>query len=125
MDSTRVIAGMNQLLGATLAPSTKSVYNRAWVLYQEFAQTMHIPFTGIQQIPIHSNILAMFVSYLHVRGFAPTTLMSYTTAIGYVHKMLGVQDPTSSTLIQKMLGAAMRLSPSVDARLPITMVLLQ
>ena len=51
-------------------------------------------------------------------------MVSYTSALGYVHRLLGYIDPTSSTLIQKLLAGATKIAPTIDPRLPITIVIL-
>ena len=66
----------------------------------------------------------MYVSYLHQSGLSPATLVSYTCAIGYVHRLLGHKDPTSATLVQKLLAGAVKLSPKSQPRLPITLIML-
>ena len=51
-------------------------------------------------------------------------MVSYTSALGYVHRLLGYEDPTSATLIQKLLAGATKIAPTVDPRLPITIIIL-
>ena len=63
--------------------------------------------------------MALFISYLHARKLAPSTIKSYLSAIGYVHKMKGVRDPTKAFLIDKLLTAPGRQG-SIDIRLPIS-----
>ena len=60
-----------------------------------------------------------FVSYLHARKLAPSTFKSYLSAIGYVHKLKGLRDPTRAFIIDKLLTALSRQSSS-DIRLPIS-----
>ena len=65
------------------------------------------------------SCLALFISYLCARKLAPSTIMSYISAIGYAHKMKGFADPTKAFLIRKLLTAVGR-NKSSDIRLPIT-----
>ena len=76
-------------------------------------------------IPLSVNQVALYVSYLHKHGYAPTTVVSYTSAIGYVHRISNVTDPTNSVLVQKILSATLKLKPTLDPRLPITLLILQ
>ena len=64
-------------------------------------------------------MLALFVSHLHARKLAPSTIKSYLSAIGYVHKLKGLRDPTRAFIIDKLLTALSRQSSS-DIRLPIS-----
>ena len=50
---------------------------------------------------------------------APSTIKSYLSAIGYVHKLKGLRDPTRAFIIDKLLTALSRQSSS-DIRLPIS-----
>jgi hypothetical protein len=112
--TSQIVEELSKLLGATLAKSSQQVYRRAWVLYREFSQSQNLQFKGLVDLPIHKNKVAAFIAYLRIRGFAPTTVISYTTALGYVHKMMGISDPIGQVMIQKLLSAVTKLSPSID-----------
>ena len=51
------------------------------------------------------NQVALYVSNLHNHCYAPTTIVSYTSAIGYGHHISNVRDPTNSVLVQKILAS--------------------
>lgn len=51
-------------------------------------------------------------------------MSTFLSAIGYVHKLMGLSDPTSSFLISKLIAGAYRMRPSFDVRLPITVPIL-
>jgi hypothetical protein len=112
------------MLRTSLAPSTQKVYSRAWTLYNQFS-TRHLgQRVGIDQLPLSSNSILMYVSYLNITGYAPATAISYVSAIGYTHRAAGHGDPTSHTLVQKSLASLTKANPSCDSRLPITLVVL-
>ena len=50
---------------------------------------------------------------------APTSILSYLSAIGFVHKMRGLHDPVKAFIIQKLLTSLSRRR-SCDVRLPIS-----
>jgi len=77
------------------------------------------------KLPISSNQILIFVAYLHKNGFAPSSIISYVSAIGYVHRLNNHADPTSCTLVQKVIAGATRIHPPSLQRLPITLVILQ
>ena len=70
-------------------------------------------------LPLTTTTIALFVSYLHARKLAPSTVSSYLSAISYVHKMKDLRDPTKTFLIQKLLTTVGR-ERSPDSKLPIT-----
>ena len=66
----------------------------------------------------------MFVAYLHNEGYSPASIVSYTSSLGYIHRLLGYTDPTSSKLVQKLIAGATRVTPPAPPRLPITIIIL-
>ena len=115
---------LNQLLLSAIAPSTKLSYARAWKLFYEVMNTMKIPYNGVDSLPLSHQQVLLFISFLLARKYAPTTVISYVSAISYAHKMSGITDPCSVFAVQKVLAAATRIGPSVDYRLPITLNIL-
>ena len=61
---------------------------------------------------------------MHLNGYAPSTQVTYISSIGYLHKILSAKDPTKEFMIQKLLVGSFKISPSIDTRLPITLILL-
>jgi hypothetical protein len=72
------------------------------------------------RIPIFISTLSVFLASLFQKCLAAATLSAYNSAIGYVHKLNGVSDLTTSFFILKLLQDAKRSRVQVDARLPIT-----
>lgn len=93
------------------------MYQRAWSVFRDF----HLRFykSDFISLPVSTDVVALFVSYLSSRNLAHATIASYMSAISYVHKLKGLIDPTKSFLIQKLLTAVGR-DRSADIRLPIT-----
>ena len=75
--------------------------------------------TDSLRLPLSTACLALFISYLDARKLAHSTITSYLSAIGYVHKMKGLPDPSKTFLIHKLLTALGR-QKSPDVRLPIS-----
>ena len=76
-------------------------------------------------LPVSVNNLALFISYLSARKFASSTISTYVSALGYVHKLANFPDPTKNVLVQKILAAHSKLYSAPDVRLPITCGVLQ
>ena len=124
MAAPQIANRLEVLLSASMAPSSLTVYKRAWALFQRCMSSFRLPNYNYSSLPVAPAHLATFISYLSCNGFASSTIISYTSAIGYAHRLSGTRDPTSSYLIQKLLAGATRLSPSMDTRLPITGIVL-
>lgn len=73
------------------------------------------------QLPLSTAFLPPFMSFLDGRNLSSSTILSYLSAISYVHKMKGLPDPTKAFLIQKLLTALSR--PKLcDVRLSISIL---
>ena len=75
-------------------------------------------------IPFSASTISLYVAYLFQKSFAPSTISTYLSAIGYVHKMLALPDNTQSFLVDKLVVGAYRLGHKIDIRLPITIPVL-
>lgn len=60
-----------------------------------------------------------FIVWLFNAGYAPATIATTISPLSFVHKMLGLPDPTDSFLVKKMLMGATKLRKQDDIRLPI------
>ena len=87
----------------------------------QFAQKCSIS----EHFPVPVLNLALFIAYLVSQSYKPSIISSYGSAIGYVHKLKAVPDPTSSFLILKLLRACHKQQKSVDSRMPIVKPVLE
>ena len=62
---------------------------------------------------------------MYNRNYAPSTLSSYVSALAYSHKFLSYSDPTKAFFIVQMLKVYNKLGYRLDARLLITLPVLQ
>ena len=97
-------------------------YRRAWKLYEEFQisvlQSSHV------SLPVLPATLALFVAYLFDRRYAPSTVNTYVSALGYFHRLAGLQDPTKTFYIVEMLKGYGKIGYRLDSRLSITLPIL-
>ena len=75
-------------------------------------------------LPVTVAQLSVFVSYLHTEGYAPASIVAHTSSIGYLHRLTGLANPVSATIIQKLLAGVTKISPPSPPRLPITIGIL-
>ena len=120
-----VVSRVETLLKVSIALSSIKVYRRAWALMKQASVDMGLNYTGSEDLPLSSQHVMLFVGYLSHTGFAAASITSYTSAIGYIHKLLGMPDPTALFMVQKLLAACNKVNTSADTRLPITIVILQ
>ena len=96
---------------------TRKNYQRAWATFNDFYKKFY--HSADPELPLTAPTLALFFAYLHARKLAPSSIKSYLSAIGYVHKMKGLPDPTKAFLIEKLL-TALGGQVSSDIRVPIS-----
>ena len=118
----QVVEGLSELLTAALAPSSIQLYRRAWSLYRQ-CQQLSCESKNVS-LPLSVSQVSWFVSYLHCLDHAPASIVSYVSALGYVHNLGGYPDPTSALIVQKLLAGANRLSSPRLPRLPITIFIM-
>jgi site-specific recombinase XerD len=99
-----------------LSENTKKAYKRSWQKLKEFSKTQAV----ILQFPVQGEILSKFISFMHNGNYAASSVVNTLSAIGFVHKIMGVRDPTDTFLIKKLVQGCKKLSDSTDTRLPIT-----
>ena len=95
-----------------------------WVLFQHCLVVTNQNRVKVEDLPLSFQTVLVFLTYLRIRGFAPATITTYVSAIGYIHKINGFEDPTSRFIVQKTLASINRLYSSSDSRLPITQFIL-
>ena len=101
-----------------MSKASKDVYKRSWCLFVAWAQS----YFGNSDLSLllQPAVLALFVSHLYSLKYAPSTVTSYLSAIGYAHGLAGVSDPTETALICQILKGYNKLTPVHEVRLPIT-----
>ncbi len=103
-----------------MAKASWSTYQTALQSCNSFLTSYGLPTT----LPLQSASVALYLSYLHEKGYSPNTLPTHTSAIAHIHHLLGLPDPTESFLVKKVLQGAKNLNPTCDPRLPITLPIL-
>jgi len=68
--------------------------------------------------------LAAFIADRVSHNYAPARLMTYKSALSYVHKVADKPHPTQHFVIKKLLAGAHKLAAKPNTRLPITTTVL-
>lgn len=110
---------ISTLLQSSLQPSSLPTYRRAWYLFSQFLHAI-LPDVSTT-LPISPPVLALFIAYMYDRHYAPSTVSTYVSAIGYCHKLSGFPDPTKAFFFIQMLKGYGKLGSHLDSRLPITL----
>ena len=72
---------VTNLIASSLQPSFVPTYQRAWKLFELF---YHNVFTSAKfNFPIGHSVLALFIAYLFNQHYAPSTVNTYVSALGY------------------------------------------
>ncbi|XP_078379981.1 uncharacterized protein LOC144662923 [Oculina patagonica] len=107
---------------SSLQPSSLPTYKRTWVLFNQF---LHDTFQCTMfSLPIPPPTLALFIAYLFNRHYAPSTVNTLVSALGYSHKLAGFPDPGKVFYIVQTLKGYHKIGHRLDCRLPITLNIL-
>ena len=107
-----------------MSKSSVSLYKRSWALFQMCIQESKGTNVDIDNLPLSSKQVVYFISYLNLKGYAATSIISYISAIGFLHKIFDLPDPTQNFLVQKLLAGINKKFGKQDTRLPITIFIL-
>ena len=110
------------LASSSLQPSLIPTYKRAWRLFHRFLNAIFQTVSTV--LPISPNTIALFIAYMFDKQYAPSTVSSYLSALGYSHKFLGFADPTKAFFVLQMLKGYHKQGSRLDSRLPITLPIL-
>ena len=111
----------HHLLYSSLASGSWVAYRRSVDKFIDFRSQVQLP----QIWPVPDAHVIMFISFLSIGNFAPSTINSHISALAFVHNVYGWPNPTNNFLIKKMKEGLRRYNSRMDGRLPITPVLLQ
>ena len=75
-------------------------------------------------MPTSPSILALFIAYLFHLRYAPSTVMTYVSCLGYCDKLKGFSDPSKVFYVTEMLKGFNKIGFRLDMRLPITLAIL-
>jgi hypothetical protein len=80
------------LIKSSLQPSSIPTYRRTWKLYSQFACAVFQ--SALVRMPISPSDLGLFIAYMFQHKYAASTANTYVSALGYCHRLAGVNDPT-------------------------------
>ena len=89
-DITTLAPMLHPLLNAALSCGTKWAYRRA---ISSYANICRFQFPVVPVFPASTCVLRAFIAHLPSQCYAPATLITYMSAISYVHKLAGKVDP--------------------------------
>ena len=86
-------------------------------MYEEFTK---IYFAHGVLFPILVERLSLLITFLNAMGYATASISSYSSALGYVHKIRGLSDPSTAFIVRRLLRSVHKSGRKGDTRLPIT-----
>lgn len=70
-------------------------------MFQQFLDAILPSISSV--LPVSPNALALFIAYLYDKQYAPSTVSSYVSLLGYSDRFLGLADPRKAFLSSKCL----------------------
>ena len=111
-----------ELLRNSLKPSTSIAYQR---ILNDFCLFLDQHNIVDKYIPASMYTIALYISHLYKLGRQYSTIRSCVSALSFVHKLAGYEDPTTSFLVTKTLQGIANTLPARLSRLPITKAILE
>ena len=112
---SRLRDSLNQLLHASIAPSSRGHCERAWHKFVLFTVSLVLQ----TQLPASVATTLLFAG-----GIAPSSIVSIASAVAYFHKVNGFVDPSKCFVVAKVLAGARNIGSVPDVRLPVTLPIL-
>lgn len=114
MDHLRL--SRNQLLSASVAPNTLSVYSNALSTFEHFRNRYNLG----TMWPVPIQHITLFIAHSFELGYSPATVASYLSGVAFYHKLQNYPDPTAAFVVKKLLEGFKRSRRRYDIRAPIT-----
>ncbi len=102
-----------------MASNTHKTYAAGWNKFCQFLEQ-----GPVLDGPVSADVIQRFIAWLSLHMFAPSTITTYVSAVGFYHKLQGWADPTNDFLVSKLLEGCKRLRPLSDTRLPMSISIL-
>ena len=98
------IEGVRSLLSLRISENTKTSYRTQWQRFTRWAQSK-----GVCPLPADSEVVAAYLTNrMRKEGHKPSTLKAAASAIAFVHRMVGQDDPCDSQEVKGVLSGAVR-----------------
>ena len=111
---------VQHLLQASLAPGSWNVYDNCISKFSQFRFQHDL----LESWPVPIQHILLFIAFLSLHGFAPSTISTHISAIAFIHKLNGWSDLNNSFIISKVKEGCRRINNREDSRLPITFSML-
>ena len=76
-------------------------------------------------LPLPPSNLAIFIDYLYQHNYASSTVNTYISVLGYIHRLVIFDHQTKVSFIMEMLKGYRKVGVRFDTRLPITVSILE
>ena len=90
-------------------PNSQRTYLTGWRVFCRFRG-----FPPTEFLAASARDIQEFVAWLSLQGFAPSTIATYLSGVGFQHKVQGVPDPKRDFLVTKLLEGCKRDHPTSD-----------
>jgi len=107
-------------IGSSLSASTSASYSKTLAQYTQFLSR----FSTSTATPLNAGYVLLFLAQLQLQSLATSTIVSKLSALNHFQKLSGFQDISTHFLVKKFISGIIKLNPSSDLRIPITLSVL-
>jgi hypothetical protein len=108
------------LVRGIIAPRTLNTYRAVWQSLSKFLHSLNLT----PNLPLSADHLLLYIAHMHINGFAASTIASHCSAIGFVHTINSLDNPSLHPTVTKIVKRLTSLRPP-DCRQPISIDLLE
>ncbi len=93
--------------------STLRTYQRA----QNHLVTFFKKFGFSNSMPVPPIVMALFVGYLYETRYAVSMILTYVSAINFLHKLHNMPEPDQSFLVRKAIYGVQKEKPKFECKI--------
>ncbi len=87
-----------QVVLSSLSSSSMKAYNASIHMFINFIESLPVK---LKTFPATVGHIVLFISHLHGKGYAHSSILTKISALSYWHKAFGKQDPANHFLIKR------------------------
>ena len=110
---------VSHLVRGIIAPRTLTTYRAVWHALTSFLHSVRLS----PSLPLSVDLLLLYIAHMYSTGFASSTISSHCSAIGFVHHINSLPNPSHHPTVLRIIKRLTSTNPP-DIRMPITIGLL-
>lgn len=108
------------LVNGLLSQRSRAIYTQVWQCFKSFLLSLNL----VPALPLATDIVLAYIAHLSSSGYAASTIATHVSALGFVHKINNLPNPSENFLINKIVSRLLA-NKQPDTRKPLSAETLQ